>query len=440
MAPLNSSAVSSSGNPNGTATVRLADGWVSPPNERGTLDIVENCLLTIILCSWSALCLNVPPPKKNNWSFTRLRINWMVFTIFFPEVVVAFAGEQWESACQSVEDFKKLGYPQWTMRHAFFADMGGFHLKCPDFPDFPVDGQQLLYLVDQNHIAYPDADVDTIRDKNKADGFARAISLVQMAWFAVDCIARAIKHLPVSTMEISTLAFAFCALNMYFFWFHKPLDVESPIVLRTETRVAEILIKAGDRARKPYSSTPLDFLDPPEHRTSIIALCKFGLGVLFDFDKEPEGRPVKAFMNSRTTPYRGITVREMFYGVFIEVVYFGIHLAAWNFAFPTPTEQLLWRIASIQLLGVLIFYLVVITIGTYFYAPTARILFHKEATSMLGVARCAPRWVLFAAFIPVILAYGVPRSYQLVEVFVSLRALPLDSYKVVRWTDFLPHA
>ena len=325
------------------------------------------------------------------------------------------------------------------MRHAFFADMGGFHLQSPDFPTFPVDGQQLIYLVDQNHIQYPDVDQDTIQDKNKADGFARAVTLTQIAWFSVQCIARAIQRLPVSTFELSTLAFIFCSLNMFFFWYHKPLDVEAPIVLQTETRVADILLKAGNCACEPYSTTPLDFIKPPAQRTSIIALCKFGLGVLFGFDKEPDFRPVKTFVNSRTTPYRGITVQEMLYGVLLEMIYFGIHLAGWNFTFPTQTERILWRVASLQLLGVLLFYLVIITIGTYFYAQIARILFDKEATTMLDVARCAPRWLLLVAYYPVIAAYAIPRTYILLEAFVSLRALPLGAYTSVNWTDFIPH-
>lgn len=67
--------------------------------------------------------------------------------------------------------------------------------------------------------------------------------------------------------------------------------MDAPIVLHTDTSIADILLKAGDRARKPYKSTPLDFLNPPERRTSIIALCKFGLGVLFGFDEETSERP-----------------------------------------------------------------------------------------------------------------------------------------------------
>ena len=421
------------------ATEPLANGWIDQPDGRGTLDIIQSCLLTVFLCSWSAMCLNVPPPARHRWSFLQLKFNWMIFTIFFPEVVVALAAEQWESACQSVKDFKNLEHPQWTMRHAFFADMGGFHLQSPDFPAFPVDGQQLVYLVDRKHIAYPPVDQDTIRDKNKADGFARVITLTQMTWFSVQCIARAVQQLPMSTFELSTIAFIFCSLNMFFFWFHKPLDVEVPITLRTETRIADILVEAGDRARKPYKSTPLDFLGPPEQTTSIIALCKYGLGVIFGFDKEPVSRPVKTFLNSRTTPYRGITLLEMLYGIAFELVYFGIHLAGWNFTFPTSTERTLWRVASLQLLGVLLFYLAIITIFTYYYNNIARAMFGKSVTSMLGIAHICPRWLIIVAYYPVIIAYGTARTYILVEAFVSLRALPLGAYTSVDWADFIPH-
>ena len=100
------------------------------------------------------------------------KLRWMLFTLFWPEITLGVAFEQWESASQCVEDFSKANYPQWTMRHAFFADMGGFMLQSPDFPPFPVDGQQLLYLVQHDYIPYPNVDVESLWDKNKADGFA----------------------------------------------------------------------------------------------------------------------------------------------------------------------------------------------------------------------------------------------------------------------------
>ena len=54
--------------------------------------------------------------------------------------------------------FSWLGYKQWTMRHAFFADMGVFLLQASDahmFPAFPVDGHQLAYLVKNGYVDYP---------------------------------------------------------------------------------------------------------------------------------------------------------------------------------------------------------------------------------------------------------------------------------------------
>ena len=122
------------------------------------------------------------------------------------------------------------------------------------------------------------------------------------------------------------------------------------------------------------------------------------------------------------------------------MIYFGIHLTGWNFTFPTQTERILWRVASLQLLGVLLFYLIIIAIGTYFYKQIAHILFDKEVSTMLDVARCSPRWLLLVAYYPVIAAYGIPRTYILFEAFINLRALPLGAYTSVNWTNFIPHA
>lgn len=43
--------------------------------------------------------------------------------------------------------------------HAFFVNSGGIHLKSPDFPrGFPVDAQQLHYLIRHNFVEFPDLD------------------------------------------------------------------------------------------------------------------------------------------------------------------------------------------------------------------------------------------------------------------------------------------
>ena len=59
------------------------------------------------------------------------------------------------------------------MTHAFFADMGGFVLQTPGWKPFPLDAEQLYYMVSQGYLAYPEIDKAAIDDKDKADGVAR---------------------------------------------------------------------------------------------------------------------------------------------------------------------------------------------------------------------------------------------------------------------------
>lgn len=417
----------------------LAQGWVGQPNGRGTLGILVSCITTIFLCSWSVLCLNLPEPGLSRWGFLKYKLRWQLFTIFFPEIVTSMAAEQWESANQSVQEFKRLGYPQWTMRHAFFADMGGLMLESPDVPPFPVDGEQLAYLVDKDYLPYPSVDEKTIWDRNKADGFARFITTVQVAWFCIQCLARWAQGLAVSTLEITTFATILATLNSLFFWYHKPLDVQYPIDLRTDTRIADILTRAGDRATKPYTRTPLDFLKSPPVSTSIVAPFWFGVGVVVNLDKESDVRPLRRFGNSKTRPPAGITIRETLYGIVFEFVYFGVHLASWSQLFPTQAELVLWRASNLVLIGLLVLYLIMVPIGAVFCKPFSRKWLPKQVDTPLEVAAQLPRWAQVAIHVPILAAYMLARSYILLEGLLSLRALPLKAYLDINWASFLPH-
>lgn len=59
------------------------------------------------------------------------------------------------------------------MEHAFFADMGGFMLTAPDYPPFPIDAAQVLYLVKKGYLDLPQITKSEIEDRDKSDGLSR---------------------------------------------------------------------------------------------------------------------------------------------------------------------------------------------------------------------------------------------------------------------------
>jgi hypothetical protein len=75
------------------------------------------------------------------------------------------------------QNFHEAGYKNWTIKHAFFADMGGFLIKPleNDLPSFPLNAKQLYILVKENYLEYPDLKEEEIEDRNKSGGLARSV-------------------------------------------------------------------------------------------------------------------------------------------------------------------------------------------------------------------------------------------------------------------------
>jgi hypothetical protein len=75
------------------------------------------------------------------------------------------------------QSFHEAGYKKWTIKHAFFADMGGFFVKPPDddLPSFPLDAKQLYTLVKDEYLVFPNLEEEEIEDRNKSGGLARLV-------------------------------------------------------------------------------------------------------------------------------------------------------------------------------------------------------------------------------------------------------------------------
>lgn len=72
--------------------------WYSAPNFRGTWDLIISCVLTLMICVWSALHLNVPTKQSKLRERNIRRVRWVLLGIFAPEVVVSTAFAQYLTA------------------------------------------------------------------------------------------------------------------------------------------------------------------------------------------------------------------------------------------------------------------------------------------------------------------------------------------------------
>lgn len=439
-------------------------GWTPQPNGRGTIDIIWASCSTIFFCCWTALCLNVPPAEWSRWRWIGQKALMAGLGILGPEFHFQLALGQWVSARRSVESFKRSGYPDWSMSHAFLADMGGFVLHAKGWVDFPLNAKQVHYLVIEKYIPYSAVAVDAsvLRDKNKGDGLVRFITVCQILWFSLNCLGRAVQQLAIATLELTTLGFIVCTLGTYYFWLRKPLDVGRAIILTTDLTMDEILIMAGDEARAPYKFTPLDFVDRDQSSWNIY--WRYWMNILrkLNIVFATKKRPINKIPDDHFPGLsRGTTVILFL----AQTGYAAIHVSGWDFHFPSIIERTLWHISTLAILVSICSYWLIDLFTWHLHPALIRRIFGKKGDSeatrhiprlnfLTRIESSAARLrnnspdhdpaldVPLKALVPlmfVAVCYCVARAYILLEDFMNLRALPPSAYESVNWSGFFPH-
>ena len=67
---------------NGTNIVH----WKPSSDTRSTSDILSTCIITMLLCVWTAVHLNVSPPGKV-WTSGLRKVGWMIMALLAPEIL-----------------------------------------------------------------------------------------------------------------------------------------------------------------------------------------------------------------------------------------------------------------------------------------------------------------------------------------------------------------
>ncbi|KAJ7886767.1 hypothetical protein B0H14DRAFT_2696661 [Mycena olivaceomarginata] len=372
-------------------------------NCRRLFDIVWGCATTIFAATWVSVHPNVPPPNQSWLALLWRRLKMMLVAVIAPEVMVGFAARQFVMARVWSNEFEI------SKTHGFFVCMGGFVTRGKH----PIVERRQLRIYAS---AIKEIQVGAIKDKSKGDALSKAVALFQGLWFITQCIARATQHLPLTELEVVTLAFAVVNIFIWLLWWGKPLDVQDPIMLGTPE---EEFAARGSYYPNQESSDP-------------IALAKFSvrfrsmLGDPFSKYRPFSSNSVPSFfsVSYQDNNYKEHARIPSVLASFVGAIFGAIHCAAWNSHFPSANEKWMWRsgtllVTAVSLIAVLEILVLSILDEYYYYSPEPK--YFKVA---------------FVAFIPL---YIIARLFLLIIPFTSLRTLPPDAFVNVNWSVYIPH-
>ena len=461
--------------------------YVDGPYVRSTLSILWTSLVTVFLCTWTVQHLSIPERHQSTLRAFWRKLKWMLIMTIVPEFTVGKALGDWVAAsastsCPAMQERARASKTQWTMTHAFYANMGGFLLHnhtCQDtqrtisspretpagcsceaaqvFPSpssesvslsdrikrrifhrngkthlwqerpcrsmeekwtrfvsdnievkypFAVNSAQLCILLAEGVIdRLPPITEDEINDRSKEDLAVKLLALLQVLQLVVQLLTRRHYDLPTSQLEIAVLSFATCTAITYVFWLRKPKDIKIPTDL-SAARELDAAIKGqlvwlndGGFFKNNMGTSAYASLRPtiPSDAYSVEA----DLGIRLDAGMQMASEDV------------GFALGGVIFGA--------CHCIAWDFPFPTPIEQKLWR-ASILL-------------------TTAVIPAHYLLAWLLSwVSKGKPKVsrVLFKVVMVLWVLYALSRVFILAEALRSLFYLPSDAF-VSTWSSVIPH-
>ena len=179
-----------------------------------------------------------------------------------------------------------------------------------------------------------------IKDRGKSDWLAKSLVLLQTSWFIMQCIVCGIEHLPVTHLEIVTLAYAAMNFMIYIFWWNKPLNVNWPVWVFRRSGESE---PSGTRPQSISEAQKLTW-----------ELVFDGLRTIFWFiagyqdegvNLSHEDRVPRFYANS--TENNALIADTIMLGV--GICFGAIHCITWVFPFPTHTELLIWQVSSVAI-------------------------------------------------------------------------------------------
>ena len=345
--------------------------------------------------------------------------------------------------------------PRFGLIHAYYAVMGGFAFYDSFDDDTPkslfeistnprcivdVPGfNTLIYIMEHFPHIITDITEDYILDQAASSSLSKALLIVQVAWFCTNCASRLFQHLPLSLLEVSTAAHAFCTLITYFVWWSKPLNVATPTLLRERgAREVYALLKCSEdeydkalemaQKRAVGDSSALPGTDGSEK----IVLAANAMQHLLPTPKRP---PLNSGFKSHSHillpghyavssiaegPVSMVTTMAM-----CPILYGLVHFLAWNDHFPTPLERLPWRASSF----------VVTCSGLVGITMLVSLMLLDSLLSVIKLDLL----IIFISIFVIPTAHVLASGFLIAESFRQLPFLDPAAYQLTSWSNYWPH-
>ncbi|KAI9453887.1 hypothetical protein F5148DRAFT_985394 [Russula earlei] len=415
-----------------------------PRGCRSLWDILWSCAVTILLCTWVSVHPNIPSPYESRARVAVRRVGLMLAALFVPEAVIGWALRQRLAAVELAKNHKGEG---WTTTHGFFAIMGGFMEYEGNRPIRVLLPEELNSYSLTGNGDFPRIAKEEIEDKSKGDAISKTLVILQTGWFVVQCIARGVRGLPVTELELVTVAFATLNFVMYILWWDKPLNVQRGVRVYKKRDADEPVDDGGIEATSLGG-----FWDALGDALSDLGVAIVRGPLAESFDDQmwltrvlmwPFMKPAFIAVGEREThtmmvgtfyPHEwGNELRSAFAWVAvlgITLTFGGIHCIGWSFNFPSSAEQTLWRVASVTITAAPILF------------PVVPFLVGIDNSGDWNLSRSFRDLGLLFLTLCVVVSpslYMLSRSVLLVLPFLSLRSLSPAAYHVVHWTSIIPH-
>ena len=275
---------------------------------------------------------------------------------------------------------------------------------------------------------------EEIQDKSKGDFLSKAIAIGQTGWFVLQCLARRVEHLPLTDLELVTLAFASLNFVIYAIWWSKPIDVQQPYRIsggKVEPDANRDSVQLQGTVRwwaiwhatwhTIWRAACNPVLRKEETLSDVISAFMKESGLDRDMGWKDLGNAKKVpiwYAGERGEEEGKAVLRQaILVGVVVATIFGAIHCIGWSFEFPSRTELLLWRLSSLAITCIPPFVFVICHFGS------------DEPNCL---------WRLLGAIaILCVGLYFLCRVAILVLAFSTLRSLSQKAYQDVHWVHFI---